>query len=414
MPFQKLGLPDTLVKNVASLKYTTPTPIQAQAIPAARGGRDLVATAQTGSGKTAAFLLPIIEKLLARPRGGAGALVLAPTRELAHQIVGVFKGLAAGTPLKAALVIGGQAMSPQVRDVRSADIVVATPGRLLAHLNDGAFKLDKAQALVLDEADQMFDFGFFPDIKRILRHLPATRQTLLFSATMPPEVADLARSILRDPVKVSVGREGTPVETVTQTAYPVPAGRKRALLEHLLERFDRPSVLVFTRTRRGAKKLARALWDSGHEVEELHADRSNSQRERAMASFRAGKAPIMVATNIAARGIDVRHVTHVINFDVPMTHEEFVHRIGRTGRAGDDGDALVFVSPEEQDLLSRIERRLGKKVPRKKLDDFDYGAPPEKIDLDRPARKPLKPQKRQMALAGGPPKRKPFRGQGRR
>ncbi|MBY0231133.1 MAG: DEAD/DEAH box helicase [Gemmataceae bacterium] len=408
MRFPQLGLPAPLLNNVSALGYEEATPIQAQAIPACRSGRDLVATAQTGTGKTAAFLLPVLEKLLARPRGGAGTLVLTPTRELAQQIIDVFAGLAQGTGLRAALVIGGQAMQPQVRAARSADLIVATPGRLLAHLNDGAFKLATAGILVLDEADQMFDLGFFPDVKRIISHLPARRQNLLFSATMPPEVEQLARGILRDPARVSIGKQGTAVQAVAQVAYPVPMSRKKALLCELLERMEEPSVLVFTRTRRGAKKLTRALHEDGHEVAELHADRSATQREKAMRTFREGKVPILVATNIAARGIDVRHITHVVNYDVPMTPEEFVHRIGRAGRAGDEGDALVFYSPEEADLLARIERRLGKPLPRRRVEGFDYT--PDK-PKPMPARKP---GKRPFAMAGGPkpfgkPKRKPSR-----
>ena len=414
MTFQQLGLPTSLLKNVTALGYTEATPIQAQAIPAARLGRDLVATAQTGTGKTAAFLLPVIEKLMARPKGGAGALILTPTRELAQQIVGVFAGFAAGTGLKASLVIGGQPMMPQIRASRTADLVVATPGRLLAHLNDGAFKLAGAGILVLDEADQMFDLGFFPDVKKIINFLPAQRQNLLFSATMPPEVEQLARSIVRDPAKVSIGKQGTAVQAVTQVAYPVAMGRKHALLEHLLEQMEKPSVLVFTRTRRGAKKLTTALHEAGHDVAELHADRSASQRERAMRVFREGRVPIMVATNIAARGLDVRHITHVVNYDVPMTSEEFVHRIGRAGRAGDEGDALVFYAPEEADLLGRIERRLGKPLPRRRLPDFDYG--PEKA-APAPSGKPRQRKRPPLAMAGGPKPfgrpSKPNRGQGR-
>lgn len=403
--FSDLGLIAPLEKALTAEGYVTPTPIQVKAIPIVKSGADLLGIAQTGTGKTAAFLLPVTEKLLSRQRGTPGALVLTPTRELAQQIVDVFRGLPAGTPLRPALVIGGAPMVPQVRSVRQADLVVATPGRLLAHLNDRAFTLPGVGALVLDEADQMFDLGFFPDVKRILQQLPASRQNLLFSATMPPEVEQLARGILRSPARVSVGEQGTAVQAVTQTAYPVTAGRKRALLEHLLEQMDEPSVLVFTRTRRGAKKLTRALWDAGHEVEELHADRSANQRERAMHKFRTRRVPILVATNIAARGIDVRHVTHVVNFDVPMTPEEFVHRVGRTGRAGDEGDALVFVSPEENHLLARIERQLGQRIPRKKAEGFDYGGPPEKAEPRGP---------RRPVAAAGPPNRKPTRGQGRR
>jgi ATP-dependent RNA helicase RhlE len=404
MPFKQFGLPPSLVQNVVNLGYTSPTPIQTRAIPLVRSGRDLIATAQTGTGKTAAFLLPVLQQLLDRPRGSTGALVLTPTRELAQQIHGVFRGLAAGTPLCCGLITGGASFGPQERALRSgADLLVATPGRLLALLGSQPGALARLLTLVLDEADQMLDMGFLPDVKRIIARLPASRQTLLFSATMPAEIERLSRSILRDPQKVAVGTLGTPVSAVTQVAYLVPAHRKTALLQHLLEQFERPSVLVFTRTRRGAKRLARALYDSGHEVEELHADRSPAQRLRVMQGFRDRAFPVLVATNIAARGIDVRHITHVVNFDVPAAPDEYVHRIGRTGRAGDQGDSLMLVSPEESDQLARIERQLGKRLPRRRLDDFDYAAPA-----------PAQPGKHRRPQTSSPPRKKPARGQGRR
>jgi ATP-dependent RNA helicase RhlE len=405
MSFQKFGLPPSLVRNVLNLGYTSPTPIQTRAIPLVRSGRDLVATAQTGTGKTAAFLLPVMQQLLDRPRGWTGALVLTPTRELAQQIYEVFRGLAAGTPLRSGLVTGGSALGPQERALRSgADLLVATPGRLLALLGSQQSAFSRLGTLVLDEADQMLDMGFLPDLKRIIARLPASRQTLLFSATMPPEIERLSRSILRNPQTVAVGPQGTPVAAVTQAAYLVPAHRKTALLEHLLEQFERPSVLVFTRTRRGAKRLARALYESGHEVEELHADRSPAQRQRAMQGFRDRAFPVLVATNIAARGLDVRHITHVVNFDVPNAPEEYIHRIGRTGRAGDQGAALLLVSPEESEQLARIERQLGKRLPRRRLDDFDYTVP-----APRPA---VKHRRGQASMPAG--RQKPARRQGRR
>ncbi len=379
MPFQQLGLPSSLVKNVLALGYTIPTPIQSQAIPAIRAGRDIIGTAQTGTGKTAAFLLPVMEKLIAN-RKGVGAVILTPTRELAQQIHTVFRGLAPGTSLRSALVVGGAPIPPQIRAVRDGvDLIVATPGRLAALLAERAFNIPTVQFFILDEADQMFDFGFFPDVKRILSCLPGKKQTLLFSATMSPEIAKLGKSILHDPVTIAVGEQGRVAVTVSHAAYPVPSQRKTALLEHLLGQIDNPSVLVFTRTRRGAKRLARSLFESGHGVAELHSDRTQSQREKAMKGFRDRAFPVLVATNIAARGIDVRHITHVINFDVPDAPEEYVHRIGRTGRGGDEGDSLVFVSPEEIGQLARIERQMGKPIPRVKLADFDYGpqnAPP--------------------------------------
>jgi ATP-dependent RNA helicase RhlE len=403
MPFQQFGLSPVLVRNAQSLGYLNPTPVQAQAIPAVLGGRDLVATAQTGTGKTAAFLLPVLHGLLGRPRGSTGALILTPTRELAQQIELVCRGLAAETPVRSALVIGGVPAGPQERALRAGvELVVATPGRLLDHLERGAFRPTAVQTLVLDEADQMFDLGFLPTLKRIIARLPARRQTLLFSATMPPEIAGLGRAVLRDPQTVAVGRQGTAAPTVTQTAYPVPAHRKTALLQHLLEQWESPSVLVFTRTKHGAKKLAGKLYDAGHGVAELHSNRSPNQRARAMQAFRGQAVPVMVATNIAARGIDVRHISHVVNFDVPDAPEEYVHRIGRTGRAGDQGTSFILVSPEEGGRLARIERHLGKQIPRGHLPDFDYHAEPAR-PFGAPTRAPV---------AAGPSRdRKPSRGQ---
>ena len=411
MPFLKLGLPASLVRNVSKLGYVTPTPIQTQAIPIVQAGRDLVATAQTGTGKTAAFLLPVLQNLLERPFGSTGALILTPTRELAQQIELVFRGLAAGTPLRSTLVIGGAAAYPQERALRAgAEVVVATPGRLLDHMSKNIGNMTKLVTLVLDEADQMFDMGFLPDLKRIISKLPAKRQTLLFSATMPPAIAQLGRAILRDPQTVAIGEQGKTVDSVTQIAYPVAANRKSALLLHLLKQWELPSVLVFTRTKHGAKKLATTLFDAGHGVAELHSNRSPSQRLKAMQVFRSKTVPVMVATNIAARGLDVRHITHVVNFDVPNAPEEYVHRIGRTGRAGDNGDSVVLVSPEENGLLARIERQLGQRIPREHLADFDYGA---REVTPRPSGKPVgRPAPQPVGMAGV--RKKVYRGQGRR
>jgi ATP-dependent RNA helicase RhlE len=387
MPFQSFDLSPSLSRNVQALGYTSPTPIQAKAIPAVLTGRDLVATAPTGTGKTAAFLLPLMHKMLAGPRINPGALVLTPTRELAHQITTVFRGLAAGTSLKCTLVIGGVPARPQEIALRQGvDLVVATPGRLLDHLEGGTCRPVGLHTLILDEADQMFDLGFFPVVKRIIARLPAKRQNLLFSATMPPEVAKLGATILRDPVRVSIGQQGEAAVSVSQTAYPVPKHRKAALLQHLLESWERPSVLVFMRTKHGAKKLAGTLCDAGLGVAELHSNRSPGQRTRAMQAFRDKLVPVMVATNVAARGIDVRHITHVVNFDVPDAPEEYVHRIGRTGRGGDEGSALVFVSPEEGGQMARIERHLRLRIAQERLDDFDYNVGPGRTEA-RPERR---------------------------
>jgi ATP-dependent RNA helicase RhlE len=413
MPFTQFGLPPSLLRNVLNLGYKTPTPIQAQAIPAALAGRDLVATAQTGTGKTAAFLLPIMHQLLERNRGTTGALVLTPTRELANQVEQVFRDLANGTPLRSALVVGGVPPHAQERALRSGtDLVVATPGRLLDHLSRGVGNMSALHTLVLDEADQMFDMGFFPDLKRIIARLPAKRQTLLFSATMPAEVARLAHTILRNPERIAIGTQGKAADTVTQIAYPVPAHRKLPLLVHLLEQWEMPSVLVFTRTKHGAKRLAAQLYEAGHGVAELHSNRSPSQRAKAMQVFREKIVPVMVATNIAARGLDVRHITHVVNFDVPNAPEEYVHRIGRAGRAGDKGNALVFVSPEENSLLTRIERQLRQELPRRHAEDFDYHVGKLAADAGRIAIAPK--SKFKSAALPTSVKKKAYRGQGRR
>ncbi|MCX7665229.1 MAG: DEAD/DEAH box helicase [Gemmataceae bacterium] len=376
MSFQQLGLPSSLLNNIIRLGFNDPTPIQAQAIPTIRSGSDVIALAQTGTGKTGAFLMPIIEGMLNRPSTGVKALILTPTRELAQQIQDVFRNLSRGLKLRAVVVMGGEAIPLQQRKLREgADLIIATPGRLLAFLREGTLSLQQLRTLVIDEADQMFDMGFIPDVRHIIAQLPKERQTLMFSATMPPELAKIGRSLVREPKQIEIAKQGTLTTTVSHTAYPVPAARKSALLEHLLERLDDPSVLVFTRTKHAAKKLARRLHNAGHDVGELHSNRTPSQRARAMQGFRDRVYRVLVATNIAARGIDIRHVTHVVNFDVPEAPEEYVHRIGRTGRGGDSGQAMIFISPEENGRFSRIERQLGKKIPRLKLDDFDYSTP---------------------------------------
>jgi len=410
MPFRQLGLASALVQNVLKLNYTTPTPIQAQAIPMVLTGKDLVATAQTGTGKTAAFMLPILNNLLERPRGKTGALILTPTRELAQQVESVCRSLAVGTGLRSCLVVGGVPAFAQQRALRSgSEIVVATPGRFLDLLSQGAGNMANLQMLVLDEADQMFDMGFLPDLHRIVAKLPSNRQTLLFSATMPPEIARLSREILKKPMTLTIGDQGAAAGTVSQTAYPVPTHRKSALLLHLIQQWETPSVLVFTRTKHGAKKLAGTIYDAGHGVAELHSNRSPSQRARAMQVFRSKTVPVMVATNIAARGIDVRHITHVVNFDVPNAPEEYVHRIGRTGRAGASGDALLLVSPEENGLLARIERQLAQRLPRQHVEDFDYNAGKSPVAKDKRAY-----QGEHKAPEPAKSKKKAYRGQGKR
>ena len=373
MPFQALGLHHALVQATRDMRYAEPTPVQAQAIPAILGGRDLIATAQTGTGKTAAFLLPVLHRLLGLPRGTTRALVVTPTRELAQQIDDVCVGLAYHTPLRVGLLVGGTGMARQEKALRSgAELLVATPGRLLDHMRQSQARFDELSTLVLDEADRMLDMGFLPDIRRIVARLPAREQTLLFSATMPPVIAKLAREVLRDPLTVQVGRRSAPAVGITQAAYPVPEHLKTALLRHLLRNTEMPSVLVFTRTKVSARRLARTIAADGFAVGELHSNLSQPQRTRAMEGFRRGAFQVLVATNIAARGLDVEHITHVISVDVPTVPEDYVHRIGRTGRAEAEGDAFVLVSPAEEKALAQIERHIGRRLPRVTLPEFDY------------------------------------------
>lgn len=380
MPFKSLGLHQSLVRATQDLGYKEPTPVQAGAIPPALDGRDVIATAQTGTGKTAAFLLPVLHRLIGQPRSGTKVLILSPTRELAEQIADVCLGLAKHTQIQSALVVGGRPMGPQERALRSGvEIIVATPGRLLDHLNRGVARFDKATTLVLDEADTMFDMGFLPDVRRIIAKMPARSHTLFFSATMPPVIAKLANELLKNPATVQIGRRSATAVGITQAAYPVPTHLKTALLRHLLGEVEMPSVLVFTRTKHNAKKIARVLTNDGFSVAELHSNRTPAQRTRAMEGFRKGEFQIMVATNIAARGLDVDHITHVISTDVPDVPEDYVHRIGRTGRAGATGDAFILVAREEEESLSRIERQVGQRLPRVTLPEFDYtaAAPPK-------------------------------------
>ena len=373
MPFNKLGLHASLVQAVRDMRYAEPTPVQAEAIPAILAGRDLIATAQTGTGKTAAFLLPILHQLLSRPKNITQALILTPTRELAQQIDDVLLGLAYHTPMRGGVIVGGAAMGPQEKALRAGvELLVATPGRLLDHMRNNQSRFDQIHTLVLDEADRMMDMGFLPDLKRIIARLPARKQTLLFSATMPPVIAKLAGDIQHDPVMVQIGRRSTPAVGITQAAYPVAEHLKPALLRYLLRHTDMPSVLVFTRTKQSAKRLAKGIASDGFSVGELHSNLTQSQRNRAMESFRHGDTQILVATNIAARGLDVERITHVISVDVPTVPEDYVHRIGRTGRAEAEGDAFILVAPPEEKLLVKIERQIGQRLPRVTLPDFDY------------------------------------------
>ncbi len=383
MGFSSLGLAPGLLRSIESRGFTAPTPIQQGAIAAALEGRDLLGCAATGSGKTAAFLLPILHRLLADPRRGTRALVLAPTRELAAQILEETAEFSRGTPLRAALVVGGVGMRPQEQALRAGvDIVIATPGRLLDHLRSGCARLDGVQHLVLDEADRMLDMGFLPDVRRILGYLPRKRQTMFFSATVPAEVARLAGDMLVEPVRIGAERKAAPAASVTQHVYPVPATRKSSLLVALLERGEVREAIAFTRTKHRADRLAHFLRQSGIQADRIHGNRSMNQRTAALADFKAGRLRVLVATDIAARGIDVEALGHVVNFDLPGRPEDYIHRVGRTGRASATGDAFTFVTPEDEADLKQIERALGRgPIARRTLDGFDYtaAAPPPAI-----------------------------------
>jgi len=373
MSFSSLGLPEPIVRSVLAVGYTEPTPIQRRAIPMILPGHDLDAASETGSGKTAAFLLPILSRLIDGPRA-LRALVLVPTRELAAQVEASGRAYARHSRLRVAAVYGGVPIPPQERLLRheGVDVLIATPGRLLDLNGRQSVSLEDVEILVLDEADRMVDMGFAPDLRRILALLPKQRQTLMFSATMPAEVNKVAREALRNPQRLELAPPTRPPQTVDQAFYPVPRHLKVDLLHEILERASRGSVIVFARTKRGADRLARQLERRGHDIVVLHGDRSQSQRERALTSFRRGHSEILVATDIASRGIDVTHVTHVINYDVPLAPEDYVHRVGRTGRMNATGDALTLVSPEERKEAEAIERHMGNKVERLVLDDFNY------------------------------------------
>jgi ATP-dependent RNA helicase RhlE len=372
-----LKLHPDLLKGIRELGFTRPTPIQQAAIPPALSGRDVLACAMTGSGKTAAFLLPILHRLVDKPRGTTRALVLTPTRELAAQVLEDLNDLAVHTPITGAAVYGGVGMGPQEHAFRSGvDVLVATPGRLLDHFKAPYARLPGVEYLVLDEADRMLDMGFLPDIRRVLRHLPPKRQTLFFSATMPAPIQALTREMLRNPEMIQLDRKPAPAVGITQAVYPVPQDLKSALLVKLLEGGEMQEALVFTRTKHRANRLAEQLARAGIKAERIHGNRSQPQRTEALAGFKSGKYRVLVATDIAARGIDVEALGHVVNFDVPTAAEDYIHRVGRTARAEATGDAFTLVSPEEEGELRSIERALGKRLPRVIVPDFDYKARP--------------------------------------
>jgi len=406
MPFTALGLPALIVKAVRAAGYTEPMPIQRRAIPIILAGNDMIGAAQTGTGKTAAFILPILARLM-DGTPGLRALVLTPTRELAAQVESNATAYARFTRLRVAAVYGGVPLPPQERLLRreGVDVLVATPGRLLDLHGRQSVTFEDIETLVLDEADRMVDMGFAPDLKRILALLPRDRQTLMFSATMPPELNRVAKDALHEPVRVDLAPPSRPAAGISQAVYPVPRNLKTDLLDELLGRTELRSVIVFARTKRGAERLSRQLKQHGHSVGVMHGDRSQSQRERALSDLKRGRVQIMVATDIASRGIDVDDISHVINYDVPHTPEDYVHRIGRTGRVGASGDAFTLMSLEEKKDLEAIERFLGRSLPRVMMPDFNYHMRPTEISKAVRGHDPSAPHKassRRPVAAGRP------------
>jgi ATP-dependent RNA helicase RhlE len=394
MSFSSFKLHPKLAANIKSLGYKSPTPIQVQAIPPVLAGHDVMGLAQTGTGKTAAFVLPILERLLPGPRGKVRALVIAPTRELAEQTHVSIGELGRSTGLKSCTIYGGVGVNPQIQKLRvGVEMVVACPGRLLDHLNQKTINLSSLEVLVLDEADRMFDMGFLPDIRRIIKQLPTRRQTLMFSATMPDDIRRLTDEVLRDPVTVEIGHKA-PVNTVSHALYPVEKHLKTELLMELLKQTDTESILIFTRTKHRARRIGEQLGRAGYKAASLQGNLSQNKRQDALDGFRNGSYQILVATDIAARGIDVLSISHVINYDIPDTTDAYTHRIGRTGRAAKTGDAFTFVSSEDEPVVKSIERVLGEKIERRMLQDFNYdkSAPARDTEFARPPRPPQRPR----------------------
>ncbi len=372
MPFIKLGLSPAVLEGVRAAGYVTPTPIQLRGIPLVLAGRDLIGSAQTGTGKTAAFALPILTKL-GQHAPGPRALILEPTRELAAQVETAIHDYARFTNLKTTVVFGGVGYGRQNDEMRAGtDIVVATPGRLLDHLERGTVRLDKVQFLVLDEADRMLDMGFLPDVRRILDRCPRQRHTALFSATIPPQIETLIQWAMKNPETIEIGARRTPAETVKHVIYPVSDSQKSDLLLQLLARVNYNSVLIFCRTKHGADRIAGLLKRNNHAVAVLHSNRTQREREQALKGFRDGRFEVLVATDIAARGLDIAEVSHVINYDVPQHPEDYIHRIGRTGRAEHSGDAFTIMTAEDASHVFAIERFISQKIPRVKLENFNY------------------------------------------
>ena len=391
MHFAKFNLHPPVAAGITAAGYVTPTPIQEEAIPPVMAGRDVMGLAQTGTGKTAAFALPILHRLTHGVRGKIRALVVAPTRELAEQINEAINTLGRQTRLRSITIYGGVNINPQIDKLKRGvvEIVVACPGRLLDHLGQGTIDLSLVEVLVLDEADQMFDMGFLPDIRKILKQLPQERQTLLFSATMPAEIRGLASDVLRDPVTIQVG-SSTPPVTVSHALFPVEQHLKTPLLLELLQHTDTESVLIFTRTKHRAKRLGEQLEKAGYRAASLQGNLSQNRRQAALDGFRDGAFQILVATDIAARGIDVSQISHVVNYDIPDTPEAYIHRIGRTGRAAKSGDAFTLVTSDDTMMVRAIERTLRAPLERRSVAGFDYSvvAPRKDVEFERPPRQP--------------------------
>lgn len=396
MNFKAFNFHPTVAAGAAAAGYETPTPIQTRAIPQVCKGRDVMGLAQTGTGKTAAFVLPILNRLMGSKPGRVRALIVAPTRELAEQIHQAIEVLGRKTRIKSVAVYGGVGINPQIKKLKRADIVVSCPGRLLDHIGRSTVDLSQLEVLVLDEADHMFDMGFIPDIRRILKQLPAKRQTLLFSATMPPEIRRLAGDILKDPTTVQVGITA-PADTVSHALYPVAQHLKTALLIKLLGNNNTESVLVFTRTKHRAKSLDKKLASAGYRSASLQGNLSQSRRQAAMDGFRDGTYQILVATDIAARGIDVTRISHVINYDIPSTPDAYIHRIGRTGRATRNGKAFTLVTREDKDMVRAINRVIGSEIEQCTLSTFDYTSPPAPKRENRPQGSG-KPQRKSFSI----------------
>jgi len=373
MPFSKLGLSPVVLDGVKAMGYIDPTPIQLRAIPLVLAGRDVIGSAQTGTGKTAAFGLPILSKLGKHQPAGPRALVLEPTRELASQVETAIRDYARFTDLKVTVVYGGVGYGRQNDELHAGtDIVVATPGRLLDHLEQGTLRLDKVEFLVLDEADRMLDMGFLPDVRRLVEKCPRKRHSALFSATIPPQIETLIQWAMLNPETIEIGARRTPAETVKHVIYPVSDAQKTDLLLELLKRVNYNSVLIFCRTKHGADRVAHTLKRNNHAVAVLHSNRTQKEREQALEGFRDGRFEVLVATDIAARGLDIADVSHVINYDVPQHPEDYIHRIGRTGRAEHSGDAFTIMVAEDAGHVYAIERFISQKIARVKLEDFDY------------------------------------------